>query len=132
MSDNVSVKALPVAAMLKHHGGPVVGTHPLFGPRPGPEDNQVAVIPARDEAACAAVESWLERLGFQSFRTTAEEHDVAMAQIQGLNFATTVAYLAALSRQDELLRFLTPVLSPPAQGRGKNAVRGRGPFFHLV
>ena len=31
-----------------------------------------------------------------------------MAQIQGLNFATTVAYLAALSRQDELRRFLTP------------------------
>ena len=106
--DNVSVKVLPVNAMLQAWGGPVVGTHPLFGPEPGKEDRAVAVVPGRDEAACLAVEQWLLELEFSPFRCTAEEHDLAMAQIQGLNFATTVAYLAALSRQDELLRFLTP------------------------
>ncbi len=107
--DNVSVKTAPLHDMLSLYSGPVVGTHPLFGPVP-PKDPQVAIVPGRDEEACAAVEAWNQQLGFNTFRTTAEEHDRAMAHIQGLNFVTTVAYLATLRDEPGITKFMTPSL----------------------
>jgi len=114
VADVCSVKTYPIEAMTRLYPGPVVGTHPLFGPIP-PEDEtpRVAVCPGRapdhpdDESAAQAMERWFTLLGFAPFRTTAAEHDRAMAYIQGLNFVTTVAYLATGSRK-ELERFLTP------------------------
>jgi prephenate dehydrogenase len=110
LADNVSVKVQPMAAMLAAHAGPVIGTHPLFGPVPD-ETPTVAVAPGprpADLAAAPLVEAWIEALGFAHFRTTPEEHDRAMALIQGLNFVTSVAYLAALADDPALERFLTP------------------------
>lgn len=112
MADVASVKALPLADMLKHWSGAVVGTHPLFGPEP-PEDAQVAVMPGRqdsatDRQAMERVVAWFEAMGFPCFESAPEEHDSAVAMIQGLNFVTTVSYLAALARQEHIERFLTP------------------------
>lgn len=110
LMDIVSVKMLPLASMLRHYAGPVVGTHPLFGPNP-PEDTRVALMPGRpgrDGAACRAVADWMRTLGFEPFETTAEEHDRAAAVIQGLNFVTTVSYLSVLAHDKEVKRFLTP------------------------
>jgi len=109
LADNVSVKMAPISAMLGGHQGPVVGTHPLFGPNP-PERARVAVVAGRDKdgTATPAVERWFEAMGYECFRTTAEAHDKAAAQIQSLNFITTVSYLAALSHQEEIMDFLTP------------------------
>jgi len=110
VADVCSVKTYPMEAMTRLYPGPVVGTHPLFGPIP-PEDEmpRVAVCPGRpnDELAAQAVEHWFESLGFAPFRATAAEHDRAMAYVQGLNFVTTVAYLAT-GNPDELARYLTP------------------------
>lgn len=36
LADIASVKMLPMRAMRKAYAGPVVGTHPLFGPKPRP------------------------------------------------------------------------------------------------
>jgi prephenate dehydrogenase len=111
LSDNTSVKVLPMRLMREHWQGPVVGTHPLFGPEPPPELQRVAVTPGpsqEDAAAGRAVDVWQRRLGFTPFLTTAEEHDEAMAHIQGLNFVTSVAYLATLSQREDMLPFLTP------------------------
>ncbi len=108
--DNVSVKEQPLASMLRHYAGPVVGTHPLFGPVP-PEEARVALTPGRDNkdgAACRAVAAWMQELGFTPFETTAEEHDRAAAVIQGLNFVTTVAYLSVLAHDKGVKQFLTP------------------------
>ncbi|GAB6060344.1 prephenate dehydrogenase/arogenate dehydrogenase family protein [Desulfonatronum parangueonense] len=107
LMDICSVKIQPLRLMLDHHPGPVVGTHPLFGQDPG-EEPRVAVIPGRDEQAMQMVAQLLQGLGFQTFPTTAETHDRAMAAIQGLNFVTTAAYLAALAGDDALRDFLTP------------------------
>ncbi len=108
MADLCSVKVGPVERMLASWSGPVVGTHPLFGPRPPEGERSVAVTPGRDDAALAAVESWLAGLGFSVFRTTAHEHDKAMAFIQGLNFVTSVAYLSATAGLPAIERFVTP------------------------
>ena len=110
--DLCSVKTLPLEDMLANYPGPVVGTHPLFGPVP-PENvlNRVALVPGRNDGhpdPLAAVADLTERLGFAHFQTTAAQHDTAMAYIQGLNFVTTVAYLAAKPNNLELDRFITP------------------------
>jgi len=121
LADVGSVKVLPVQDMLSAYAGPVVGTHPLFGPNPAAGEKmgadgraealRVAVMPGcpgRDEAATTAVEALMERLGFATFRTDPHEHDRAMAFVQGLNFVTTVAYLAAQQNAGDIEKFITP------------------------
>ncbi len=107
LMDICSVKVQPLRLMLQHHPGPVVGTHPLFGQDPG-DALRVAVVPGRGDQAAQRISRLLEQLGFQPFPTTSEIHDRAMASVQGLNFVTTSAYLAALAGDDELRDFLTP------------------------
>ncbi|KUG29823.1 prephenate and/or arogenate dehydrogenase (unknown specificity) [hydrocarbon metagenome] len=121
LADVGSVKVLPVQDMLSAYTGPVVGTHPLFGPNPAAGEKtgadgtaealRVAVMPGcpgRDEAAATAVEGLMDRLGFAAFRTDPHEHDRAMAFVQGLNFVTTVAYLAAQQNAGDIEKFITP------------------------
>ncbi len=106
LMDIASVKLLPLAAMLTATTTPVVGLHPLFGPdttAPLP----VAVVPGRDHEAVGTAFTLLTRLGYAPFHTTAEDHDRAMAYVQGLNFLTTVAYLCAAPDID-LAPYLTP------------------------
>jgi prephenate dehydrogenase len=115
LADVGSVKTLPIAGMVEGYAGPVVGTHPLFGPEPRPEDAlRVAVMdgrPGRDAWAGRAVWTWCERLGFVPFPSSAEEHDRAAAFVQGLNFVTTVAYFAAQAAGGEVQKYLTPSFS---------------------
>ncbi len=112
LADVGSVKTLPINGMTAHYAGPVVGTHPLFGPAPGPDDAlRVAVMdgrPGADAWATEAVAAWCERIGFTPFASTAEEHDKAAAYVQGLNFVTTLAYLAAQAAGGEVRNYLTP------------------------
>lgn len=110
LADICSVKVLPMSVMLKYHVGPVVGTHPLFGPEPDMlvHGARVAVTPGRDDQALAAVSGLLAEMGFTPFQTTPETHDRAMAAVQGLNFVTTCAYLSALAEDAGIEAFLTP------------------------
>jgi prephenate dehydrogenase len=145
VADVCSVKVRPLEEMTALHPGPVVGTHPLFGPRP-PEGEplRVAVCPGRaeassrgtvcsgqDEAACRAVEQWLARLDFAPFRATAEEHDRAMAYVQGLNFVSTVAYLAAQASREDFDRFLTPSFKRRLDAAKKLILEDAG-LFRLI
>eukprot|EP00831_Metopus_contortus_P029045 TRINITY_DN23975_c0_g2_i1.p1 TRINITY_DN23975_c0_g2~~TRINITY_DN23975_c0_g2_i1.p1 ORF type:complete len:335 (-),score=61.17 TRINITY_DN23975_c0_g2_i1:50-1054(-) len=111
LCDVGSVKVLPIRAMVDRYDGPVVGTHPLFGPViPDGFDPRVAVIPGHetDMDATAEVASLFKLCGYHCFETTAEKHDRAMGFIQGLNYTTTVAYLAAAREVDGIENFLTP------------------------
>jgi len=109
LADIASVKMRPMAYMEEAHAGPVVGTHPLFGPD-APDDPQVAVCPGAraGEDDISLVEDLFSRIGCAVFRTTAQEHDKAVAYIQGLNFVTSTAYFATLAEHPEFLPFLTP------------------------
>jgi prephenate dehydrogenase len=109
LADVCSVKVNPVRRMLAEYAGPVVGTHPLFGGAlPAPEDRRVAVTPARDQDAADAVCAWFRELGFIPFTSTPQAHDRALSYIQGLNFVSTVAYLATMAHDHETEKFLTP------------------------
>lgn len=108
LADVCSVKVLPLHAMLKRTTTPVVGTHPLFGPTTLDAELRIAVTPGRDIAASDNLSEYFRELGFTPFTTTADEHDRAMAYIQGLNFVTTVAYLCASPLENGIERFFTP------------------------
>lgn len=111
LCDVGSVKVLPLKAMTDRYDGPVVGTHPLFGsviPEGFPP--KVAVMPGHeaDADAAALVSGLFKRCGYLPFASTPQEHDRAMAYIQGLNFASTVAFLAAARDLDGIENFVTP------------------------
>jgi prephenate dehydrogenase len=111
LCDVGSVKVLPMKAMLDRYDGPVVGTHPLFGPViPEGFEPRVAVVPGReaDREAAEAVSALFTACGYTCFDSTAEEHDRAMAIVQGLNFTSTVAFLAAARDVDSIENYVTP------------------------
>lgn len=111
LCDVGSVKVMPVKAMLRRYEGPVVGTHPLFGAViPEGFEPKVAVMPGRDRDADAAasVADLFTRCGYTCFDSTPAEHDRAMAYIQGLNYTSTVAFLAAARDVDGIREFVTP------------------------
>ena len=115
LADITSVKERPVQLMKQLWHGPVVGTHPLFGPTPDWEGDLPVTITLPDgpadttpPEAVALVEDFCRQLGFRPFRATPQEHDEAMARIQNMNFITNVAYFAMLAGRDDLLPYLTP------------------------
>ena len=119
--DVTSVKMLPMEQMEAAHQGPVVGTHPLFGPNPAPEDLTVAVTPGRraGEEDIRLVEGLYTAFGCRVFRTTAKEHDRGAAFVQGLNFISSAAYLASLAQREDVLPFLTPSFRRRLEGARK-------------
>ncbi|MFW5932125.1 MAG: prephenate dehydrogenase/arogenate dehydrogenase family protein [Desulfohalobiaceae bacterium] len=109
LADICSVKIKPLELMLSYHQGPVVGTHPLFGPAPEPGTSlRTALVQGRDKDALHQIHDLMQDIGLESFICGAKEHDRALAYIQGLNFVSTVSYLAALTDEPGLERFLTP------------------------
>ncbi|MCF8040326.1 MAG: prephenate dehydrogenase/arogenate dehydrogenase family protein [Desulfohalobiaceae bacterium] len=120
LADICSVKIRPLQLMLGSHPGPVVGLHPLFGPdADASRPLKVALVPGRDRQAGNEVRDLLSSTGFRPFETSAEEHDQAMALIQGLNFVTTVSYLSAASESPGLEKFLTPSFERRLQAASK-------------
>ncbi len=119
--DITSVKMEPMRRMEAAYHGPVVGTHPLFGPVAKADDLVVAVTPGQraEEAHTAVVEELFTSFGCRTFRTTAEEHDRAAAYVQGLNFVSSAAYFASLAQREDILPFLTPSFRRRLEGARK-------------
>jgi len=114
LMDVTSLKAEPVAAMLKHSRASVVGTHPLFGPSVHSLQGQrVVVTPGRGDAWRKWLETMLHARGINIVEATPAEHDQAMAIVQVLVHFSTEAMgqtLAALQVPIErTLEFTSPI-----------------------
>lgn len=140
LCDVCSVKVNPLKQMLEAYAGPVVGTHPLFGPViPEGFEPRVAVTPGREApgnetsegSAAQAVSDVFARAGFSPFASTAEEHDRAMAVVQGLNFITTTAYLAAARQTPGIENFRTPSFERRLEAARKMLTQDRE-LFQLI
>ncbi|WP_045215663.1 prephenate dehydrogenase [Desulfonatronovibrio magnus] len=111
LTDICSVKVTPLMHMERLYTGPVVGTHPLFGPDPKPDHElKVALCPGTgtDQNSVELVEKIFNKAGMRTFICSAREHDQAMACIQSLNFVTTISYFASLPQDLDLEKFSTP------------------------
>ncbi len=128
LADLCSVKTLPVDKMLRACTGPVVGTHPLFGPDPGDDERRVVICPARDVEAAERLEEVFALCSLTTFRSDPHEHDRAMAFVQGLNYAATLAYFCAHDHDETLERFITPSLRKRLDAAHKMVVED-GPLF---
>ena len=108
LSDLTSVKIEPMRWMKAHYAGPIIGTHPLFGPDiPEKFIPKVCITPDATTDP-RPLKNLLKKIGFMPFVSSAQEHDKSMAFIQGLNFISTVAHLAAMRQMENIEQFLTP------------------------
>ncbi len=111
LADISSVKVNSMRRMREIFSGPIVGTHPLFGPEPDAQTElRCALCPddSANEMHLEKTENLFSSIGLRTFRTTPREHDEAMACIQGLNFITSLCYFASLPRDLDLSKFATP------------------------
>ncbi len=111
LSDITSVKEAPMKQMQKYWHGPVVGTHPLFGPGAEPDqDLRVAIVPGKNASPedAGRVAAFFQAPGFRTFQTSAEKHDQAMAKIQNMNFIRNLAYFVKRVGEEDHLPYHTP------------------------
>lgn len=102
LMDLTSVKIEPCKSMEKHAGKDVeiIGTHPMFGPRVASLEGQsFIVVPVRAKKWKKFLLDFLSRRKAKVLEATPEEHDRAMAVVQGLthfSYISTAATLKAL------------------------------------
>jgi len=113
LADITSVKVSPLAKMLSVHQGPVVGLHPMFGPdAPGMIKQVVVVCDGREPDAYAWLIEQMQTWGASVHRSSAEEHDAAMAFIQVMRHFNTFVYGTHLATENPPLDALTIFSSP--------------------
>ncbi len=90
LADITSIKIPIVQELLKHHGGPVLSLHPMFGPGVKSFLSQnVVVCPGRQEQAFQWILDLIESSGGKLIACTPEEHDRMMVAIQAIRHFTT-------------------------------------------
>ncbi|MFG6360307.1 prephenate dehydrogenase [Taurinivorans muris] len=135
LMDVTSVKVLPIKSMEKHYGGPVIGTHPLFGPR-SLDYKKICLclgsyfktMDTEKQKIKDTVYELFKQIGCEPFYAKAEEHDKAMAALQGLNFVTNVAYFAMTANMPEIKEFLTPSFMRRLEA-GRASIQEDGTLF---
>lgn len=114
LSDFTSIKAKPLEVMLKHHPGPVLGLHPMFGPDTASLVRQVIVaVAGRKMEQCQFILAQFKLYGASVVECSALEHDQAMRVIQALRHFTTFAYGVFLEKIAEHYRTSALAASQP-------------------
>lgn len=110
LADICSVKIHPMRAMEARYEGPVVGTHPFFGPANNRQGARVALVRGQNahDAHMATLDELFRDLGCATFEVSAEEHDRHVAVSQSLHFALSAAYFATVNREENIEPYLTP------------------------
>ena len=113
LADLTSIKAEPLAAMLKHHSGPVVGLHPMFGPDvPDIHEQVVAYCDGRQPEQYQWLIDALTLLGAKLNKVSAESHDKSMAFIQVMRHFSTFVYGLHLQQENPKITDLISLSSP--------------------
>ncbi|OUL21656.1 chorismate mutase [Nostoc sp. RF31YmG] len=113
LCDITSIKTAPTQAMLEHHSGPVMGLHPMFGPRIKSFCRQkVVVCPGRNDDSFQWLLDFIKIKGGEIIFCTPEEHDQMMIIIQAtqhfLRFSLGVFLMQARIDIERSLSISTP------------------------
>ena len=129
ITDFSSVKMIPMEVLERNCLVPVVGAHPLFGAESmeniqpnhqgldshlpqatSAQEKRVAIVPGKraEPSHISLIEDLFRQAGCSTFICSANEHDRAMATIQGLNFISNLAYFSTSADLPDLDRFITP------------------------
>lgn len=114
LMDLTSLKAAPVAAMLRASQAAVIGLHPLFGPGVSSISGYtICICPARGKRWLEWVKGIFTRQGAVLLETTPERHDEMMAIVQVLNHLNSITMGLALTSwgvdREEIERYATPI-----------------------
>lgn len=111
--DITSVKSSPLKAMEKHHQGPVLALHPMFGPDIPHWVKQTVVV--CQNKPCDVANTLLEQLtvwGCNLVAMDAKKHDEAMQIVQVMRHLTTFVYGQFLAKQSHSLEEIESCSSP--------------------
>ena len=112
VSDLTSIKVEPMAAMLQTAAS-VIGCHPIFGPLPTPEGQNLAMCPSRPGPYLRWYREFFQSHGIRVVELSPEEHDEAMAFIQGLTHFINIIFAQTLHTRgadvERLLELCSPV-----------------------
>ncbi len=98
LADITSVKAPIVQTMLACHNGPVMGLHPMFGPKVSSFESQnIVVCPGRNDEAFQWLLELMKQEGGKLMICTPEEHDRLMVTIQSIRHFLTFSLGVFLS-----------------------------------
>ncbi|PPI88478.1 bifunctional chorismate mutase/prephenate dehydrogenase [Candidatus Pantoea edessiphila] len=112
--DILSLKTIPLKAMLEVHSGPVLGLHPMFSPDHYNLQNQLIIwcdgrYPKSYQWFLEQIKSW----GMRMHRVNAIEHDYSMSFIQSLRYFKTFVYGLHLNEEkvnlDQLMDLSSPI-----------------------
>ena len=134
LMDITSVKSLPMLIMQEFHAGPVIGSHPLFGPAPGPDDMHTVLVAGRhaDADHKALAERLFHILGASVAWATSREHDRGVAFAQSLNFAMSASFFSTIARHRECMPFLTPSFRRHMESARKHLTQDRDMFCEFT
>lgn len=114
LADFTSNKTGPLAAMLHHHKGPVVGLHPMHGPDvPNLSKQLLVVCPGRETEK---VDWFLEQCrlwGMRLLEAEPEKHDHVMHLVQGLRHFVALLHGSFMREYDlkpeEMINYSSPI-----------------------
>ena len=134
--DITSVKCLPMEIMEKTFAGSVIGAHPLFGPRPCPEDKKTILVRGKNASSqhCQLAEYIFTSLQSTIHWATAEEHDKGVAITQTLNFTVSAAFFATLAKEakeQNIQQFLTPSFKRHLEAARKHLTEDTAMFLEF-
>lgn len=114
LADVASIKTSVMQTMLKHHRGPVIGLHPMFGSGIKSFLSQnVAVCPGREYEAFQWLLDLIEHDGGKIVRCPAEEHDRMMTIIQAIRHFVTFSLGVFLAAEKIDIGRSLEIASPP-------------------
>ncbi len=114
IADLTSVKNPPVAAMLKHHVGPVMGLHPMFGPGLSSFLSQnVIVCAGRYPQAFQWLLDLIAAGGGHLRSCTPAEHDRMMATVQAMRQFSALSLGVFLAQEKTDIARNLEFASPP-------------------
>lgn len=113
LCDITSIKVQPTQAMLKHHSGPVMGLHPMFGPNiKSFFGEKVVVCPGRNDDSFQWLLDLIKSQGGELIVSTPEQHDKIMVVVQATQhfcrFSLGVFLAEAIIDIEQSLTMSTP------------------------
>lgn len=114
LADFCSLKTGPLQVMLKHHRGPVVGLHPMFGPGAERLHGQTVVVcEGRHLERARPLLNVVQTQGARLVFCSAEEHDQMMTVVQAVRHFVTFSLGSFLASEKvdvtRSLQFASPV-----------------------
>ncbi len=110
LMDISSVKKMPLAVMMHHFSGAVLATHPMCAPHNFSKGQTIVFCGGRHQERHTEIQNLFS--DFEVVKISAEEHDLAMGLIQGVEHLMKIAFAKTIAESGLSLSLLQKTQSP--------------------